>query len=891
MDANKSWWVPWLCSDASGNDVMDGTTLEGEPFSLITEQQEQQWHARGITLRNGIWPQELRERSASSYKELATILLAIRQAGGQKPSPLSGKVLYHFTDNSNAVDCLAKGSSKSEALLKLVRLIQHEEAVQDFTLCAIHAAGDHLVYNGVDGISRGRFEGAFAAGASGSGPAIPVHRPRPVPEPIRQYIREVLGVGQDPTPISGWEQARVRGKHTLYAPPASVVRQCFYWANRSHSLDPHHTGFTIVAPWVRPNNYGTMSKYADFVQVFEQGTFGIPATDAVPWIVLHRLPSPVPLAHGYLCGEQDTPRPRTAHPTAAVAGWSRWRDHGRDPAAVAWAHQDMRRTMKEKPRRGGYAAQLPRPPPGPLRSHTARHHATITDDEVRMVMGSAGRMLHGLGDASQPGRGIRKLQAFWWLRRQRKLAAAALAARLPSLSAADALAWGRCTRKCLSTAHKFILNLRAAPALLWWNYPAALHTNLVEGWRDPRHHEPEENYQGNYPSVAAESVRRSLRETWLGDYIRVEPRARCLNPMGAVPKDIAADVWRPVLDVTASLVNRAVDMTRGAQPLLPDLLARVYPDCWLTKADYQRGYQHAKMHVDTQPDYGVLDAFTGEVGVYTAYPFGGARSGEVFCNIVRENEEALARTAPFSGTLIDNTIESGCHDPDLPAVYRRRAGGRVACTIDHFVDDGHQTAPTEAAALEAVQQMLRTFRDQGVQLDLKKYVPPAQHGVPFLACEVDTRASSGGPLIRVKQRTRAKVLETITDFTSQHAPRGRAPRRKVAALLGQLVGISPAVPSGAANLQSMHRVASGAHFGLSYGLQYDRDIALPAIWWRELDWWHRLLSMDAYKGVTSRRHGSASTVYQFSDASGDAWGFARLAPEQSRAAATRAPTP
>ena len=187
--------------------------------------------------------------------------------------------------------------------------------------------------------------------------------------------------------------------------------------------------------------------------------------------------------------------------------------------------------------------------------------------------------------------------------------------------------------------------------------------------------------------------------------------------------------------------------------------------------------------------------------------------------------------------------------------------------------------------------MLRTFRDQGVQLDLKKYVPPAQHGVPFLACEVDTRASSGGPLIRVKQRTRAKVLETITDFTSQHAPRGRAPRRKVAALLGQLVGISPAVPSGAANLQSMHRVASGAHLGLSYGLQYDCDIALPAIWWRELDWWHRLLSMDAYKGVASRRHGSASTVYQFSDASGDAWGFARLAPEQPRAAATRAPTP
>ena len=297
------------------------------------------------------------------------------------------------------------------------------------------------------------------------------------------------------------------------------------------------------------------------------------------------------------------------------------------------------------------------------------------------------------------------------------------------------------------------------------------------------------------------------------------------------------------------------------------------------------------MHPETQLEYGVLDAFTGEVGAYTAYPFGGARSGEVFCNIVRENEEALTRTEAFGGTVVDNTVETGHHDPDLPAIYRRRADGQVACTIDHFCDDGHQTAPTEAAALEAVQQMLRTFRDQGVQLDLKKYVPPAQHGVPFLACEVDTRASSGGPLIRVKAQTRLKVLATIADFTLKHEQRGCAPRRKVAALLGQLVGISPAVPSGAANLQSMHRVASGAHFGRSYGLQYDRDIALPALWWRELDWWRRLLGMDTYKGVASRRHGSASTVYQFSDASGDAWGFARLAPEPPRGAEARATAP
>ena len=878
-DENKSWWVPWLDGSAVSNDDEFGERLLDEPFSLISPQQEEHWQQRGVTVRNGIWPRALRAASASSFKELAAILLGVQQArASDGPSQLRGKVLYHFTDNTNAVDCIAKGSSKSPALMSLIRRLQHEEALQDFELRAVHTAGDHLVFNGVDGISRGRFEGAFADAADGAGPAVPIHRRQAVPEPLRQYIRETLGVDELPTPIEQWSQRTARGAHTLYTPPPSVVRQCLYWANRAHSLDPHHTGYTLVTPWLRPNNYGTMAKYADFVQVFVQGTYGIPATDASPWIVLHRRPSPVPLQHGYLCGPADVPRPRRRHRAADAAGWARWRDHGRDVEAVIAAHQDYRRTMKEKSRRGGYAEQVAWPPPQQARTHTARHYDTITADEVRMVMGGAGRMLHGLGDTSQPGRGVRKLQAFWWLRRQRRLSAAALAARLPSLSAADARVWQRCTRQCLRTAHKYILNLRAAPALLWWNYPEDMHANLVEGWRDPRHHEPAPSHQGNYPSVAAESVRRSLRETWLGDYIRLEPRARCLNPMGAVPKDLAADVWRPVLDVTASLVNRAVDMTRGAQPLLPDLMARVYPDCWLTKADYQRGYQHAKMHPQTQLEYGVIDAFTGEVGVYTAYPFGGARSGEVFCSIVRENEEALARTEAFGGTVVDNTVETGHHNPDLPAIYRRRADGQVACTIDHFVDDGHQTAPTEAAALEAVQQMLRTFRDQGVQLDLKKYVPPAQHGVPFLACEVDTRAPSGGPLIRVKPRTRAKVLETIAGFVGDHRRRGRAPRRRVAALLGQLVGISPAIPSGAANLQNMHRIASGAHSGVSYGLDYDQDIALPALWWQELDWWDCLLHADSYKGAVTRRHGAATTVYQFSDASGDAWGFARLAP-------------
>jgi hypothetical protein len=130
----------------------------------------------------------------------------------------------------------------------------------------------------------------------------------------------------------------------------------------------------------------------------------------------------------------------------------------------------------------------------------------------------------------------------------------------------------------------------------------------------------------------------------------------------------------------------------------------------------------------------------------------------------------------------------------------------------------------------------------------------------------------------VKPRTRAKVLETIAGFVRDYRRRGRAPRRRVAALLGQLVGISPAIPSGAANLQNMHRIASGAHSGVSYGLDYDQDIALPALWWQELDWWDCLLHADSYKGVVTRRHGAATTVYQFSDASGDAWGFARLAP-------------
>jgi hypothetical protein len=260
------------------------------------------WESRGITIRNGIWPPHIREGKSSSWKEFATIRDSIRDTGKNSPNRLSGHHLFHFTDNLNSVEAWAKGTSPSPELLGIIQDIQKEEAVQDFDLVLVHAAGEFLVFVGVDGCSRGYAESYLRADSDGFGPRVPIHRAQSVPPEILTFASDRLGIDTSaPLPLRQWEPTIWVGKRTLMLPHASIARQCIFDFLRAYGLHPHATGGTIIMPFVRPNNYGSLLKYFELVQIFPQGTNGVHASAAHPWLLLHKTPAPVPWRYGYRC--------------------------------------------------------------------------------------------------------------------------------------------------------------------------------------------------------------------------------------------------------------------------------------------------------------------------------------------------------------------------------------------------------------------------------------------------------------------------------------------------------------------------------------------------------------------------------------------------------------
>ena len=84
--------------------------VDTPPARLLSEAEIQAWRQKGITIRNGVWPQHIREQQISSYKEFATIRDSVRQLTSDEPERLRGHMLYHFTDNLNSADAWNKGS-------------------------------------------------------------------------------------------------------------------------------------------------------------------------------------------------------------------------------------------------------------------------------------------------------------------------------------------------------------------------------------------------------------------------------------------------------------------------------------------------------------------------------------------------------------------------------------------------------------------------------------------------------------------------------------------------------------------------------------------------------------------------------------------------------------
>ena len=111
------------------------------------------WTSKGGTnYRFGVWGKDVAGTS-SNYKELANLVHTLHTMCNEED--LSGTEVYLFTDNSTAEAAFHKGSSTSEKLHELVTNLREMEMEFGVKFILCHVAGERMIHQGTDGLSRG----------------------------------------------------------------------------------------------------------------------------------------------------------------------------------------------------------------------------------------------------------------------------------------------------------------------------------------------------------------------------------------------------------------------------------------------------------------------------------------------------------------------------------------------------------------------------------------------------------------------------------------------------------------------------------------------------------------------------------------------------------------
>ncbi len=108
----------------------------------------------GIYGRFCIWGKDAKDQSSNNCK-LRNLVKTVEEEA--KEGYLKGGDLWLFTDNAIAEGCFFRGGSSSKLLHKLVLHLRKTELEYDFTLYGVHKAGNRMITQGTDGLSRGIF--------------------------------------------------------------------------------------------------------------------------------------------------------------------------------------------------------------------------------------------------------------------------------------------------------------------------------------------------------------------------------------------------------------------------------------------------------------------------------------------------------------------------------------------------------------------------------------------------------------------------------------------------------------------------------------------------------------------------------------------------------------
>lgn len=220
------------------------------------------------------------------------------------------------------------------------------------------------------------------------------------------------------------------------------------------------------------------------------------------------------------------------------------------------------------------------------------------------------------------------------------------------------------------------------------------------------------------------------------------------SPVFARPKP-HSEKWRLIADL--SVLNRYILSSHFKMEGLQDAVHLATPNCWFSKLDLSNAYFHIGMKAPTQGFLGFW--WRGQWWTWTALPFGLVTAPRVFSKLVKQ------------------------------AVRAARELG-VVCVV--YIDDLLVIAPDQLTCRTNVLAMAAFFQRLGLTVNFKKSVLSPTQEIEFLGLVLNSVTQT----VSVSAEKLAHLQRDAKTLTRREA----LPTRELAAFLGRLVAVRPAIP-------------------------------------------------------------------------------------------------
>ena len=686
----------------------------------------------------GVWPRHLQMQS-SNWRELRTILYTLQQAHKKQEATghraLDGTVLYAFTDNAVSASSINKGTSKSPALMRLVRGLREFEALLGCHVVSVWISGKAIIEQGTDDLSRGVHDkGALAPDAPAPLTFSPIDQACPAPEAA--LVANVVASFPVPavhlTTPADWADAPHPGRPVVITPPTSLARSAIDQVLRWSAARPYTTGVALILPNDYASSWGRLSRYFTRVYFARAGMLGRPDDAVGAMAVLYLLPH-LDQSHDQV---QFAAAPPTGDPLPSL---SRYRLH-LDPE-VRCMPGDRHHPLTSVLRALGIPAppQLPQELLQQLLPDTVHLRALRRPASLPLPACPAVRLV-------PPAAALLETFIFQHLvRRDADVARGVIHRHVPRRQRAP---WLRAINRVLGDLRAYSPVTASSPearaSVIFFRLPYYLWSDFAFGVVPALASPPPRFVHKNYDTATHQTVydeiaRLRRRRYASGPYSKDDAdNVHVVMPLGAVPKKDTPEP-RVVVDGTACGLNDACSFLKFKYPSFMDVVGLAYPGCFYSKLDWKDAFFSVPLYPPFRRFFCFEHPESGEYFHYDVLPFGFKLSPLYYSRLVHAYVDYLRMTPRFNGELVCNNTNSPVHHRALPLLYRRRPSGEVATGIEQYCDDGMLFSPSKESADPALRQASAVVSHVGAIPKTSKTVHPVQSGEHILGLSLDTR--------------------------------------------------------------------------------------------------------------------------------------------------------